>query len=153
MDGFHLANATLRAWGRRDRKGAWDTFDVGGYVALLKRLREQNDAVVHAPDFDRDVDESIGSAVPVRKETPLIVTEGNYLLSDQGEWGQVRELLDECWYVEVDDPTRRDRLVKRHEQHGMAHDTAVFWTHGTDEANARLVAAGRARATLIVSSA
>jgi hypothetical protein len=29
--GFHLSNATLIAWGRRDRKGAWDTFDADGY--------------------------------------------------------------------------------------------------------------------------
>jgi pantothenate kinase len=151
MDGFHLANATLRAWGRRERKGAWDTFDVGGYVALLQRLRDQRGAVVHAPDFDRDLDESIGSAVPVRKEVPLIVTEGNYLLSEVGEWGQVRELLDECWYVELDDPTRRERLISRHERHGMAHDRAVSWTHGTDESNAQLIAAGRAHATLIVN--
>ena len=41
MDGFHLANATLIAWGRRDRKGAWDTFDADGYVHLLRRLRDQ----------------------------------------------------------------------------------------------------------------
>src|SRR4029453_8603421 len=39
MDGFHLANVTLIAWGRRDRKGAWDTFDADGYVHLLRRLR------------------------------------------------------------------------------------------------------------------
>jgi pantothenate kinase len=38
MDGFHLANVELRRLGRLDRKGAPDTFDVGGYVALLQRL-------------------------------------------------------------------------------------------------------------------
>jgi hypothetical protein len=30
MDGFHLGNTTLIAWGRRSRKGAWDTFDADG---------------------------------------------------------------------------------------------------------------------------
>ena len=39
MDGFHLDDVVLRTLGRRDRKGAPDTFDVGGYVALLRRLR------------------------------------------------------------------------------------------------------------------
>lgn len=38
MDGFHLANAALEALGRRDRKGAIDTFDASGYVALVRRL-------------------------------------------------------------------------------------------------------------------
>ena len=89
MDGFHLANVTLRALGRRDRKGAWDTFDVGGYVALLRRLRAADEPVVHAPDFDRQLEEPIGSAVPVAADVPLVVTEGNYLLSREGGWGGV----------------------------------------------------------------
>jgi pantothenate kinase len=43
MDGFHLSNDTLIAWGRRGRKGAWDTFDAEGYVQLLRRLRNQEE--------------------------------------------------------------------------------------------------------------
>src|SRR4029453_3993897 len=43
MGGFHLSNQTLIRWGRRDRKGAWDTFDADGYVPLLRRLRNQED--------------------------------------------------------------------------------------------------------------
>ena len=86
IDGFHLSNPTLISWGRRDRKGAWDTFDADGYVHLLRRLRNQEEEIVHAPDFDRDVDESIGSALPIRPEVPLVVTEGNYLLCDWGGW-------------------------------------------------------------------
>jgi pantothenate kinase len=150
MDGFHLANSTLIGWGRRERKGAWDTFDAGGYVHLLRRLKDGTEDVVHAPDFDRDVDESIGSAVPVAREVPLVVTEGNYLLSRLGAWAQVAPLLDESWYLDVDDETRQERLVRRHERHGMAHDQAVSWTLGTDQTNAALVAESRARADLVV---
>ncbi len=40
MDGFHLAGAELTRLGRTDRKGAPDTFDAHGYVALLTRLRD-----------------------------------------------------------------------------------------------------------------
>jgi pantothenate kinase len=151
MDGFHLSNATLRAWGRRDRKGAWDTFDADGYVHLLRRLRDRTDEVVHAPDFDRDVDESIGSAIPVHRDVPLVVTEGNYLLSTEGSWPGVAALLDESWFLELDEPTRMDRLVRRHERHGMTHQQAVDWAGGTDQANAVLVARGRGRADLVVT--
>ena len=56
----------------------------GRYVHLLRRLRNQVEDIVHAPDFNRDVDESIGSALPIRRDVPLVVTEGNYLLSDRG---------------------------------------------------------------------
>jgi pantothenate kinase len=151
MDGFHLSNSTLLAWGRRDRKGAWDTFDADGYLHLLRRLRARTDEVVHAPDFDRDVDESIGSAIPVRRDVPLIVAEGNYLLFSEGAWPNVATMLDESWYLELDDPIRRERLVRRHEQHGMSHRQAVDWTSGTDQANAVLVAEGRERADLVVT--
>ena len=70
MDGFHLANAELLRLGRRERKGAPDTFDVDGYVTLLARLRGQSSAL-YAPRFDRDLEESIGSAVLVEPSVPL----------------------------------------------------------------------------------
>ncbi|GAB2965068.1 nucleoside/nucleotide kinase family protein [Streptomyces pseudoechinosporeus] len=151
MDGFHLSNATLCALGRRDRKGAWDTFDADGYVHLLRRLRSCVEPVVYAPDFDRDIEESIGSALPVPRGVPLVVTEGNYLLSDEGSWGQVAGLLDESWYLEIDDDLRRQRLVARHESHGKGHDEAVAWACGSDQGNAELVARGRVRADLVVA--
>jgi pantothenate kinase len=151
MDGFHLANVTLIAWGRRDRKGAWDTFDADGYVHLLRRLREQTEEYVHAPDFYREIEESIGSARPVHRDVPLVVTEGNYLLACEGGWPQVAGLLHETWYLDVDPALRRDRLVRRHEAHGKTHAEAEAWTDGSDEANAVLIAATRARADLVVT--
>jgi pantothenate kinase len=151
MDGFHLADPTLIAWGRRARKGAPDTFDVGGYVSLLRRLRDQTEEVVHAPEFDRALEASLGSAVPVRREVPLVVTEGNYLLSAEGGWSQVGPLLNETWYVQIPDDVRVDRLVKRREGYGTEHDEAVFWALGSDQANADVVARGRSRADLLVT--
>jgi fructokinase len=151
MDGFHLSNETLIAWGRRSRKGAWDTFDADGYVQLLRRLRNQEEEIVHAPDFDRDVDESIGSALPIRRDVPLIVTEGNYLLSDVGEWAGVAPLLDESWYLEVDDSIRLLRLISRHRVHGMSHEEADTWARTTDEGNAVLIAESLPRADLVIT--
>jgi pantothenate kinase len=150
MDGFHLTNATLIAWGRRERKGAWDTFDADGYLHLLRRLHDRAEEYVHAPDYDRDVAESIGSAIPVHRDVPLIIAEGNYLLAQEGAWPGITSLLDESWYIELDDPTRRERLVRRHEQHGMNHHQAAEWTGTTDQANAVLIAASRERADLAV---
>ena len=152
MDGFHLANSELVRLGRRGRKGAEDTFDSAGYVALLRRLREQrDDEIVYAPEFRREVDESIGSAIPVFARHALIVTEGNYLLLESGHWSEVRPLLDEVWYVEVDDELRRERLVARHMRFGMSEGAARDWAMLTDEPNAAIVAANRARADLVVS--
>ena len=117
MDGFHLANAELIRLGRRERKGAPDTFDVDGYLALLRRLRSQRSAL-YAPRFDRDLEESIGSAVRVEPAVPLVITEGNYLLHDEHGWEAVRAELDEVWYLDLDDAERRRRLIGRRLGHG-----------------------------------
>ncbi|SER21375.1 nucleoside/nucleotide kinase family protein [Microlunatus flavus] len=151
MDGFHLADPTLVARGSRLRKGALDTFDVGGYVSLLRRLRDQQEAYVHAPDFDRALEASLGSAIPVAREVPLVVTEGNYLLSDEGAWAEVRGLLDATWFIDVPDDVRVRRLVRRREGYGADHAEAVAWATGSDQANADVVATTRDRADLAVT--
>src|SRR5690606_17536583 len=81
MDGFHLAQAELERLGRADRKGAPDTFDAAGFVALLERLRAARETV-YAPIFDRTLEEPVAGAIPVPPEVPLVVVEGNYLLHD-----------------------------------------------------------------------
>ncbi|MED7821440.1 nucleoside/nucleotide kinase family protein [Streptomyces chiangmaiensis] len=152
MDGFHLADVELDRLGRRDRKGAPDTFDAAGYAALLRRLREESDETVYAPGFERVLEQPIAGAVPVLPEVRLVVTEGNYLLLDSGAWGRVRPRLDEVWFCEIGEEERIRRLVARHEEFGKDHETAVAWVLGTDQRNADLVAATRARADLVVPS-
>jgi len=150
MDGFHLANVELERLGRRARKGAPDTFDSAGYVALLKRLLAQaDDEIVYAPEFRREIEEPIANAIPVFARTQLVITEGNYLLLEDGSWAEVKGLLDEIWYVDVDDALRVDRLTQRHEQFGRSADEAAAWVASTDEPNARLIEASRARASFV----
>jgi pantothenate kinase len=81
---------------------------------------------------------------------PLIVTEGNYLLLDDPPWHQVRALLDETWFVEIDDEVRVGRLIRRHIEFGKTPEQAAEWVERLDEQNARLIAATRDRADLIV---
>ncbi|THA79036.1 nucleoside/nucleotide kinase family protein [Streptomyces sp. A0642] len=151
MDGFHLAQAELERLGRAERKGAPDTFDAAGYAALLRRLRApEPGTVVYAPSFDRSLEEPVAGALPVPPDVPLVVTEGNYLLYGEGAWAPVRGLLDEAWFLELDEGVRVRRLVDRHVRFGKERAYAERWVAGSDEANARLVAAGRGRADLVV---
>jgi pantothenate kinase len=150
MDGFHLADAELVRLGRRDRKGAVDTFDAAGYVALLRRLRDPAEDVVYAAAFRREIEEPIAGAIPVPPATPLVVTEGNYLLVDAGRWASVRALLDEVWYLEPDEETRIDRLIRRHMEYGKPAVAAREWALGSDERNAALIRSTRHRADLVV---
>ena len=150
MDGFHLANVELERLGRASRKGAEETFDSAGYVALLGRLRAQrSDEVIYAPTFRREIEEPIAGAIPVMPDTPLVITEGNYLLLDRGHWSGVRPLLDEAWYVDVDPELRRQRLVERHMRFGRDEVAARKWVQQTDEVNAVLIESTRARADLV----
>ena len=150
MDGFHLANAELERLGRRDRKGAVDTFDAAGYAALLRRLRDGTESLVYAPLFRREIEEPIACAIPVPREMPLVVTEGNYLLVDSDGWAPVRGLLDEVWFLDPPAEVRLDRLVRRHQEFGKPPRQAWQWAHGTDQRNAVLVDSTRARADLVV---
>ncbi|MFD9110261.1 nucleoside/nucleotide kinase family protein [Streptomyces bottropensis] len=150
MDGFHLADVELDRLGRRDRKGAPDTFDAAGYAALLERLRRDEDDVVYAPGFERTLEQPVAGAIPVPPSARLIVTEGNYLLLDEGPWARVRSRLDEVWFCDLDETERVRRLVARHEEFGKGHAEAVAWVDGTDRRNAEAVAASRRHADLVV---
>lgn len=150
MDGFHLAEAELHRLGSRDRKGAPDTFDALGYVALLRRLRAADEPIVYAPHFDRSLEEAIAGSVPVPQDVPLVITEGNYLLVEDGGWGAVRPLLDECWYVEPDEDERLARLIARHQRFGRSRAEAHERSTGSDQRNAEIIAATRDLADLVV---
>lgn len=160
MDGFHLANALLLDRGTRGRKGAPDTFDDAGFAALLARLRTTDGSVdrsadagrtVYAPRFDRELDESIGSAIAVPATCPVVVVEGNYLLAAEGAWPDAARCLDEVWHLTLPETTRHERLTARHVRHGMDAGAARDWALGPDEANAVLVAASADRADVLVA--
>jgi pantothenate kinase len=151
MDGFHLADVTLRRLGLLDRKGAPETFDAWGYAALLHRLRTPEPHPVYAPGFERDLEQPLAGAVTVAPDVAVVVTEGNYLLLDRPEWQAVRAELDEVWFVEVDDDLRRERLLARHVDFGKSPEQAQAWMDAVDEPNARLVAAVRHRADRVIT--
>jgi len=152
MDGYHLSNKQLADLGRSNRKGAPDTFDSFGYAALLARAKS-TETDVYFPVFHREIEESIAAEGVVTAKTKLIITEGNYLLHNEGGWGSVTKYLSESWYVDVDDELRLERLVDRHHFFGKERQAAFDWAHGTDENNARLVEATRDSADFIVINA
>ncbi|MEV1131805.1 nucleoside/nucleotide kinase family protein [Agromyces sp. NPDC049794] len=151
MDGFHLANATLDRLGLRDRKGAIETFDGWGFVALIERVRRESDHVVYAPAFERAVDEPVAGEIAIEASARIVVVEGNYLLDESEPWRRVRGLLDEAWFCDADDGERMPRLVRRHTEFGRSPEAAEAWAREVDGANAQRVAPGRERADLVVS--
>ena len=151
MDGFHLANATLDRLGLRQRKGAIETFDGWGFVALLERVRREVDHAVYAPAFERHIDEPVAGEIAIEASARFVVVEGNYLLSDVEPWQGVRDLLDEAWFCDTDDDERMHRLVRRHTEFGRSIEAARAWATEVDGANARGIAPARERADVVVS--
>jgi len=152
MDGYHLAQVELERLGRAPRKGAPDTFDAAGYAALLRRLRAQAaHETIYAPDFRREIEEPVAGALPVFSHTPLVITEGNYLLlDDDPAWAPVATLLDEVWYLQADTALRLERLTARHMRFGRTREQALAWVAQTDEPNARRVQASARRASRVI---
>lgn len=151
MDGFHLAHDELVRLGLQGRKGAPDTFDSFGYAALLKRLRDNTDPVIYAPAFRRDLEEPISGYLRIDRTTPLIITEGNYLLLDDQGWSLARQQLDEVWFLDLPEEIRQHRLTQRHQKFGKDPAAARRWALGSDQANANIVRASRNGADLIVA--
>ena len=138
MDAFHIGHRVLVRRGLTDVKGAPETFDAAGYIHLLQRIRSES-GTIYAPEFDRDIEDSLAHVVEIGPEVRLVVTEGNYLLLDSPPWDGVREMLDEAWFVHLADDERRRRMLARHERHGHDPESARIRTFGNDERNARLV--------------
>ncbi|MFT4108663.1 nucleoside/nucleotide kinase family protein [Propionicimonas sp.] len=151
MDGFHLARSVIAVDDRADRRGAPDTFDPDGYAALLRRLREDTGPVVYAPEYRREIEDPVAGAIAVPRSTPVVVTEGNYLLYDHPAWREARASIDEVWFLEAPSESLRiERLVERHERFGKPAEHARRHALGPDETNARLVFGHRDRADLVL---
>ena len=149
MDGFHRSNEELVRIGLRDRKGAPETFDAEGYLAMLRRVRSSFGEPVLVPSFDRDAEAVVPDAIEVSAGVPLVVAEGNYLLLDEGPWAAIRAVLDEAWYLRAD-AGRVRRLIARHVAFGKAPDAAREWVLRSDEANAARIAPSESRADVVI---
>jgi len=150
MDGFHLSNEELINLGRCDRKGAPDTFDVSGFISLIKKVKHEPQVDYKFPIFHREIEASVNDEGVVPKESKVIVIEGNYLFSEEHNWNGLFPLLDHTWFIEIDDEVRIERLIARHIHYGKTPVEAENWSRGSDEANARFIELTAHRASNII---
>ncbi len=146
LDGYHLSNEILEANGARNRKGAPDTFDAGGFTDLLREVKVA-DSDTRFPIFHREIEASVADEGVVPAAARVVVVEGNYLLSREFGWEKVADLLDYSYYLELDDGIRMQRLIERHLRYGKEPIAARDWAMGTDESNANFIERDRDRAT------
>lgn len=137
MDGFHYDDAVLIARGARDRKGAPDTFDVQGFLHLLRRLRTEDEVAI--PLFDRDLEISRAGADIVTAADRVLVVEGNYLLLNESPWPQTAPLFNLTVWIDVPESELDRRLLTRWAHYGKTPDQARAWIDGNDMPNIRRV--------------
>ncbi|WP_172191866.1 AAA family ATPase [Actinomyces faecalis] len=142
MDGFHMSNTVLDELGRHGRKGAPDTFDVAGYLALLDRVRltgPHGPTEVLAPVYRRDLHEPVAAGTRV-SGPGVVVTEGSYLALDSHGWEEARKRIDLLIMLEVPEHDLISRLIRRHKDFGRSHVDAAHWVRAVDVPNSRVVA-------------
>lgn len=141
MDGFHYDDAILHARGRRPWKGAPDTFDVGGLVSVLQRLKAQDETEVAVPVFDRGLEISRGSARMIPNDVPLILVEGNYLLLNRDPWTRLQPLFDLTVMIDVPEEELARRLRARWEGYALTEAQIIAKLEDNDLPNGRTVIA------------
>ncbi len=151
MDGFHLDNRILDARGLRARKGAPETFDVAGFIALIQRFRSEREVVY--PIFDRAHDLSIAGAGVVAPSCDMVIIEGNYLLFDEHPWAALAGLWDFSIWLDTPEETILQRCVARWLAHGYDPEAARIRAERNDLANAHRIIAARLPADVTLSEA
>ncbi|KAK3710107.1 hypothetical protein LTR37_010538 [Vermiconidia calcicola] len=163
MDGYHLTREQLSAMPdphtAHFRRGAAFTFDAPAFLELVKKLREPlcaETATIYAPSFDHAVKDPVADDIPIAATSRVVVMEGNYLSLGSGapEWKEAAELMDELWFVEVDEDVARQRLTKRHVASGIVanEDEGRRRADETDLVNGREIVEGRLKVDEVIHS-
>ena len=150
MDGYHFDDLHLVPAGLRPRKGAPETFDVGGLRHILMRLRANEEDAVAVPVFDRDIEIARAGARLIPSSVRLIVCEGNYLLLDRAPWNTLRPLFDLTVMIEVPEEELRRRLTRRWEGYRLTPEEIAWKLDGNDLPNGRAVMRDSAPADVVV---
>jgi fructokinase len=146
MDGFHLDNKILERKNLFDRKGAPETFDVKGFIELIKKLRYKRNSSV--PLFDRTLDEVVNNARKISSEQEYLVIEGNYLLLNKDLWRDLDDYWDYKVFLSVDKSLLKSRLIERWLGENHTYSEAETRVIKNDLVNADVVNSNRLEATL-----
>lgn len=137
MDGFHLDNTVLDARALLPVKGSPETFDVSGFIRLIKSLRTEDN--VYFPSFDRTRDLSIAGSINVSTDHPVVIVEGNYVMFDAPLWRDLAPLWDVTVRLDVPLPDLRARLIQRWLSLNYSRTVATRRAESNDIPNAQSV--------------
>jgi pantothenate kinase len=144
MDGFHLPRSTLdrmpnciEAYARRGASWTFDSAGVLDLVHTLSQSRSKASNIILAPSFDHALKDPVADGILITADIHFILLEGNYLLLDESPWRDIKGLVDEAWFVDVNPVLARNRIAKRHVKSGIEDSwvKAVERAEGNDLLN------------------
>lgn len=151
MDGFHFDDAILHKRGLRSRKGAPETFDYAGFLALLRRIRSIEPEIA-VPVFDRNMELSRAAAAIINSDVKFVLVEGNYLLLDEAPWNELAPFFDFAIFLDLPRNELERRLMQRWHEHGKTEEEARDWIATNDMPNIERVVQQRRPADLVIQS-
>ncbi|KAJ7771598.1 P-loop containing nucleoside triphosphate hydrolase protein [Mycena metata] len=166
LDGWHLTRAELSLFPdaklAHERRGIHWTFDGKGYVAFVQALRlplsspasPSDLRVVTAPAFSHALKDPTPDAITVYPHHRLVIIEGLYTFLSIPPWTEASALLDERWFLHVDETEACRRLVKRHVETGICPDegAARLRAEGNDLPNGRFITENMMQPTKFIES-
>ena len=152
MDGFHMDNAVLVERGLLARKGIPETFDVRGFLDIVRAVRPADQEVL-VPVFDRSRELAIASARPISPHDRFIIIEGNYLLFTQGKWADLDGIFDFTIMLAPPIEVLEERLWERWRGYKLSEEEASAKVYGNDLPNGRLIFENRRPADITLEIA
>ncbi|MCJ1481471.1 hypothetical protein MMC06_001629 [Schaereria dolodes] len=161
MDGYHLSRAQLSSMPdpttAHARRGAAFTFDAPAFLRTVYQLRQPlcpESQTLYVPSFDHVVKDPVQDDIAIPPTARIVVFEGNYLSLGKGEWGEAAGLMDELWFVEVEESVARRRLVERHLRTGVSRsrEEAERRADENDLVNGREIVDGRVKVHEVIYS-
>ena len=152
MDGFHMDNAVLIERGLLARKGIPETFDVRGFLDIVRAVRPADQEVL-VPVFDRSRELAIASARPIDPKDRFIIIEGNYLLFTQGKWAELDGIFDYTIMLAPPMEVLEERLWDRWRGYNLSEEAASAKVYGNDLPNGRLILENRRPADITLEIA
>jgi hypothetical protein len=153
IDAYHFPNRHLLSHFSdglplKQVKGRFDTYDV---PALAKDLRSfaagEN---VAFPAYSRKLHDPVPDQIRVETSAVLLLVEGLWLLSDRGDWPQIRPLLDFCYFIDADKEYTRPAVLKRHLTGGRTLESATKHYDEVDGRNSDWVLQDRPKANKVI---
>jgi pantothenate kinase len=118
MDGYHYYKAELDRMPdpqfAHARRGAPFTFNANQFAIDLNTSKNNPTRSFSFPEFQHGVGDPKPNAIHLTNDVQVVLVEGNYLLLQEPAWIQARKALEYTFYLDIDQPTAKERLAQRH---------------------------------------